>query len=116
MAAAPSADPEEAGLTLALEALPNAHDGLGADVKGARQIGQGGQPVQGAVYEAADAGAEVVGAMGGEEEGEGEVGDAVPVEENDLSVDDIPASPFLKYLQCLLGPLSDDATLSNRTG
>lgn len=35
---------------------------------------------------------------------------------NDLSVDDIPRSPFLKYLQCLLSPLSDHATLYNRTG
>ena len=35
---------------------------------------------------------------------------------NDLSVDDIPGSPFLEYLQCLLSPLSDHATFSNRTG
>ena len=35
---------------------------------------------------------------------------------NDLSVDGIPESPFLKYLQCLLGPLSEHASLANRTG
>ncbi len=34
---------------------------------------------------------------------------------NDLSVDGIPGSPFLKYLQCLLSPLSDHASLANRT-
>ena len=56
----------EAGITLALEALPGANDGAGTDVEGARQIGQGGQLVQGAVCEAAVAGAEVVDATGGE--------------------------------------------------
>lgn len=35
---------------------------------------------------------------------------------NDLSVDGIPGSPFLKCLQCLLSPLSDHASLANRTG
>ena len=35
---------------------------------------------------------------------------------NDLSVDGILGSPFLKYLQCLLSPLSDHASLANRTG
>ena len=35
---------------------------------------------------------------------------------NDLSVDGIPGSPFLKYLQCLLSPLSEHANLANRTG
>ena len=35
---------------------------------------------------------------------------------NDLSVDGIPESPFLKYLQCLLSPLSENASLANRTG
>ena len=35
---------------------------------------------------------------------------------NDLSVDDIPGSPFLKYLQCLLSPLSENASLADRTG
>ena len=44
--------------------------------------------MQGAVCEAAIAGAKVVGAMGGEEDGEGEVGDAVPVEEEaEMAVD-----------------------------
>ena len=35
---------------------------------------------------------------------------------NDLSVDGISGSPFLKYLQCLLSPLSEHASLANRTG
>ena len=34
----------------------------------------------------------------------------------DLSVDGIPGSPFLKYLHCLLSPLSEHASLANRTG
>ena len=66
MAAAPLVDPVEAGLPLALEPLTGTHDGAGADVEGPRQIGQSGQLVQGAVCEAAVAGAEVVDGMGGE--------------------------------------------------
>ena len=73
---------------LALEALAGAHDGARADAEGARQIGQGGQLVQGAVCEAAVAGAEVVDAMGGEGKREGKVGDSVPVEEQtEMAVD-----------------------------
>ena len=88
VAAALLVDPVEAGLALALEALAGAHDGARADVEGARQIGQGGELVQGAVCEAAVAGAEVVDGVGGEGEGEGEVGDAVPVEEQaEMAVD-----------------------------
>ena len=49
VAAVPLVDLVEAGLALTLEALRGAHDGTGADVEGARQIGQGGQLVQGAV-------------------------------------------------------------------
>ena len=67
---------------------PASHDGPGVDVEGARQIGQGGELVEGAVCEAAVAGAEVVDAVGGEGEGEGEVGDAVPAEEQaEMAVD-----------------------------
>ena len=70
-----------ASLTLALEALTGANDRSAADAQGAREIGQGGQLVKGAVCEAAVTGAEVVDAMGGEGKGEGGVGDLVPVEE-----------------------------------
>ena len=35
---------------------------------------------------------------------------------NDLSVEGIPGSPFLNYLQCLLSPLSEHASLANRPG
>ena len=65
VAAAPRVDLVKAGLALALEALRGAHDGTGAAVEGARQIGQGGQFVQDAVCEAAVAGADVFGAMRG---------------------------------------------------
>ena len=69
-------------------ALAGAHDRAGADVEGAGRIGEGGQLVEGAVCEAAVAGAEVVDAMGGEGEGEGKVDDTVPVEEEaEMAVD-----------------------------
>ena len=70
VAAAPLVDLVEACLPLALEALTGVHDGAGADVEGAHQIGQRSQLVEGAVCEAAVAGAEVVDGMGGEAEGE----------------------------------------------
>ena len=88
VAAVPLVDRGEAGLALALEALTGTDDGTGADVEGARQIGQGGELVQSAVCEAAVAGAEVVDAMGDEREGEGEADDSVPVEEEaEMAVD-----------------------------
>lgn len=35
---------------------------------------------------------------------------------NNLSIEGIPESPFLKYLQCLMSPLSEYVSLANQTG
>ncbi len=69
----------EAGFALAFEALAGAQDGAGAEAEGAGEFGEGGELVEGALGEAAIAGAGVVGGVGGEGDGEGEIDDAIAV-------------------------------------